>query len=766
MSRNIHTFEGRLGIQNNSPSHDFSIGSNLQVNDTVSNVLTVVGNVKATRFLGDGGLLSNITSVSTTLQAASDNGNTTSNTLQFTNTTTGFVVDSNIVVGGNVTATTFLGDGGLLSNISGVSTTLQGVSETGNTTSNTLQFTNTTTGFVVDSNIVVGGNVTATTFLGDGGLLSNITTVSSTLQDISDTGNTTSNTLQFTNTTTGLVVDSNIVVGGNVTATTFLGDGGLLSNIATTLQAVTDNGNTSSNTLQFTNTTTGLVVDSNIVVGGNVTATTFLGDGGLLSNIATTLQAVTDNGNTTSNTLQFTNTTTGLVVDSNIVVGGNVTATTFLGDGGLLSNIATTLQAVTDNGNTTSNTLQFTNTTTGLVVDSNIVVGGNVTATTFLGDGGLLSNITATPSTFDEVINVGNTVSNVIQFIQNETYDVGFITQSNVGIQNTAPTHNLSVGSNLHVDDTGSNVLTVLGNTWTQNLTLGTINTTPAYGLENVTEVGNATSDTIQLTNSTTGLVTTSNVQIGGTLKFGGVIDFSNPLSLAAVSNVGNTTPYTIEFTNPTTGFETTSNAVIGDNLEVGGNVSVSGSITKTLYNPGEIIETLFDTCSSTSLYGRATMQSVTGKQSTTTTFTDVTGSVITGYTPPDGAKTIVYEYNVFQGRDDPRPIIFWGLFCTTDGTNWVEVTKARTIIETENYLQTKLSFKWPFKIGASSNDASLGTFTASRPTLGFKWQFRSYNSTYDAEIHTAKHWEGETSGTVVTADQFSIPSVSITAIA
>ena len=289
---------------------------------------------------------------------------------------------------------------------------------------------------------------------------------------------------------------------------------------------------------------------------------------------------------------------------------------------------------------------------------------------------------------------------------------------------------------------------------------------TPAYGLENVTEVGNATSDTIQLTNSTTGLVTTSNVQIGGTLKFGGVIDFSNPLSLAAVSNVGNTTPYTIEFTNPTTGFETTSNAVIGDNLEVGGNVSVSGSITKTLYNPGEIIETLFDTCSSTSLYGRATMQSVTGKQSTTTTFTDVTGSVITGYTPPDGAKTIVYEYNVFQGRDDPRPIIFWGLFCTTDGTNWVEVTKARTIIETENYLQTKLSFKWPFKIGASSNDASLGTFTASRPTLGFKWQFRSYNSTYDAEIHTTKHWEGETPGTVVTADQFSIPSVSITAIA
>jgi ubiquitin len=165
---------------------------------------------------------------------------------------------------------------------------------------------------------------------------------------------------------------------GNVTATYLHGDGSELTGIATTLQSVSDFGNTTSNTLQLTNATTGLVTTSNIVVGGNVTATKFLGDGSELTGIATTLQSVSDFGNTTSNTLQLTNVTTGLVTTSNIVVGGNVTATKFLGDGSELTGIATTMQSVSDFGNTTSNTVQFTNDTTGLITTSNIEVGSHL----------------------------------------------------------------------------------------------------------------------------------------------------------------------------------------------------------------------------------------------------------------------------------------------------------------------------------------------------------------------------------------------------
>src|SRR6056300_222821 len=63
---------------------------------------------------------------------------------------------------------------------------------------------------------------------------------------------------------------------------------------------------------------------------------------------------------------------------------------------------------------------------------------------------------------FQATTNLGNTTTNTLEFNNTET---GFVTVSNVGIANSSPLHTLSVGSNLYVDDTGSNVLVVNGNT-------------------------------------------------------------------------------------------------------------------------------------------------------------------------------------------------------------------------------------------------------------------------------------------------------------
>jgi hypothetical protein len=1105
-----------VGIANTSPVHTLDVGSNLYVDDTDSNVLVVNGNVKTTgSYYGDG---SKLTGLVTTLQDVTDNGNTTSNTLQLTNATTGLVIDSNLVVGGNVTATTFLGDGGLLSNLV---TTLQDVSDNGNTTSNTLQLTNATTGLVIDSNLVVGGNVTATTFIGDGGLLSNLVT---TLQGVSDNGNTTSNTLQLTNATTGLVIDSNLVVGGNVTATTFLGDGGLLSNLVTTLQDVTDNGNTTSNTLQLTNATTGLVVDSNIVVNGintrsiktekqvkingtgvgasdyfgystdisgdtaivgaykdnseqgivyifkrlgstwseqsalthsggsasdqfgisvsidgntaaigsNGTGTnqgstfvftrtgstwsqqmelnasdgasgdsfgtsvTVLGDTAVIgapldnssqgsvyvftrsgtvwteqakltasdgsasdefgvsvsmSGNTIVVGASKENGtqgavyvfvgsgsswseqakivasdgsagdvfgtsvsisddtivsgaygdnNTQGSAYVFTRTgltwtqqtkliaidgssqdefgisvsisgdiivvgsqkdddddgsdsgsvyvfiksgstwveytkiiagtqggssdqfghsvsidgegsviigayldddkgadsgsayiftikralavnsniivdgyvtSTDLSVDNNIVVGRNITATAFLGDGGLLSNITTTLQSVTDSGNTTSKTLQLTNATTGLVVDSNIVVGGNVTATAFLGDGGLLSNVTASVS-IQQSSDVGNTTSNTLQFTNPTT---AFVTQSNVGIQNTSPTNTLSVGSNLHVDDTNSNVLTVVGNTWMQNLTLGTIHMTPAYGLENVTEVGNSTPYTVEFSNATTGLVTTSNLEVGGTLKFGGVIDFSNPLGLAAVSNVGNTTPYTIEFNNPTTGFETASNAVIGGDLDVLGNLGsgLSNVILNAIYPVGTIIdrataitdthlngkfkaflaapnqewelvsdgqdvvplEYLSQNGDSTNYCDRGTMLASSALQNLTTTFETIEGSEVTAFTPVLGTTKLLYKVVIAFHHGSAAPLGNFVIEMKEGSGPWTQISKSTDSMYSDSVLNSPFECSAIVYFGDSTNDLSQGRTSTVRPTIGLRVIGREFTSGGNAAV-------------------------------
>ena len=383
---------------------------------------------------------------------------------------------------------------------------------------------------------------------------------------------------------------------GRVSATEFSGDGGLLSNIATTLQSISDQGNVTSNTIQFTNAKTGFVVSSNAIITGNLTAsnvgianalpthqlsigtnvfirdgtieaTQFDGDGGLLSNIATTLQSISDQGNVTSNTIQFTNAKTGFIVSSNADITGNLTAsnigianalpthqlsigtnvfirdgtieaTQFDGDGGLLSNIATTLQSISDQGNVTSNTIQFTNAKTGFVVSSNADITGNLTAsnvgianalpthqlsigtnvfirdgtieaTQFDGDGGLLSNIA---TTLQSITDQGNVTSNTIQFTNT---DVGFITTANVGIANSAPDHSLAVGSNLYIDEFGSNVLVINGNVATEKITLGNVAVSAVYTLSHIANRGNVTSNTIQFTNPNVALTATGNVEIG-----------------------------------------------------------------------------------------------------------------------------------------------------------------------------------------------------------------------------------------------------------
>ena len=394
-------------------------------------------------------------------------------------------------------------------------------------------------------NVHVYGDVTADSFIGDGGLLSNI---ASNLHQIALNGNTTSETIILDGDITGLSVTNNVLVGGNVTASSFIGDGGLLSNIASNLHQIALNGNVTTETIYLNNAVTGLEVDANVVVGGNVTANTFLGDGGLLSNIAATLQEVSDNGNVTSNTILLTNTDVGLVAT------GNVEAARFIGDGSYLTGISTVsnLEGIVNNGNVSSNTIQLTNADVGLKAT------GNIEANYFVGDGSRLTGITGGgggSSNLEDIVLNGNVTSQTIH-IQNT---VSLTTTGNVGIANTNPMCDLAVGSNLCVNDISSNVLTVDGNILAHKITLDSIQLAAGYSLQYVTNYGNTTSNTIEFTNSATGLVTTANVGIAN----------SNPIhTLDVGSNLW------VE--------DTGSNV-----LYVNGNVHVAGSQLSTNGNVG-----------------------------------------------------------------------------------------------------------------------------------------------------------------------------------
>ena len=67
-------------------------------------------------------------------------------------------------------------------------------------------------------------------------------------------------------------------------------------------------------------------------------------------------------------------------------------------------------------------------------------------------------------ATFDLAVSRANNTSNTVQFLSSELYNACLVAEGNVGVANMNPQHTLSVGSNLYVDDTGSNVLIVSGN--------------------------------------------------------------------------------------------------------------------------------------------------------------------------------------------------------------------------------------------------------------------------------------------------------------
>ena len=160
------------------------------------------------------------------------------------------------------------------------------------------------------------------------------------------------------------------------------------------------------------------------------------------------------------------------------------------------------LDDVANIGNVISNTVLFTNT------DIGIVATGNIHANYFKGDG---SSLTGIATTLQSVSDFGNTTSNTIQFTNTNT---SLITLGSVGIANISPQYDLHVGSNLWVDDTGSNVLTVDGNISAHRITLDSIQIASVYALEYVTQTGNTTSNTVEFTNESTGLVTTANVGV------------------------------------------------------------------------------------------------------------------------------------------------------------------------------------------------------------------------------------------------------------
>src|SRR5210317_617662 len=228
------------------------------------------------------------------------------------------------------------------------------------------------------------------------------------------------------------------------------------------------------------------------------------------------LEFVTNNDNVTSNTVRFINDTTAFVTTGNVGiqntspthaldVGSNVYVTkdgeVRVGPSILINSSATNKIQVSGRIDTDSITLDHIGisnnnpTITGLSLGSSTFLqhptdsinafstSGNVSAAFYHGDSYFLSNLN-----LNNIVLQGNTTgSRTVQF--NYANGPALITNGNVGIQNTHGIHTLDVGSNLFVDDKGSNILVVTGNTFTSRKTLIGSNVTIDTLGSNVVEV-------------------------------------------------------------------------------------------------------------------------------------------------------------------------------------------------------------------------------------------------------------------------------------
>src|SRR6056300_1347521 len=299
------------------------------------------------------------------------------------------------------------------------------------------------------------------------------------------------------------------------------------------------------------------------------------------------LEFVTNNDNVTSNTVRFINDTTAFVTTGNVGihntspthaldVGSNVYVTkdgeVRVGPSILINSSVTNKIQVSGRIDTDSITLDHIGlsnnnpTITGLSLGSSTFLrhptdsinafstSGNVSAAFYHGDSYFLSNLN-----LNNIVLQGNTTaSRTVQF--NYANGPALITNGNVGIQNTHGIHTLDVGSNLFVDDIGSDILNVTGNVNATNY----LKSKKLEVSEDAIISGNV--------NASGNIETTSGFFKGD----GGIL--SN-VTLQQVTDAGNTTSNTVQFTNAHTAFTTDLTSNVGVKLNQLSNVNVTGLV-------------------------------------------------------------------------------------------------------------------------------------------------------------------------------------------
>ena len=200
--------------------------------------------------------------------------------------------------------------------------------------------------------------------------------------------------------------------------------------------------------------------------------------------------------------------------------------------------------------------------------------------------------------------------------------------------------------------------------------------------------------------------------------------------------------------------------------------LDVVGSIRKTVYEPGEIIETLQGVCDGNNVTvqsGTYTLTNVNALQEAGNNYATMSGSSI-NYTPPPGTTRVCYEFWVFMrdsgGGNSSRPLLhFQSQLDNSSGTPTIINNSRHTwrfATDTDiQDVQTWVYNKAIVSIGqVDTESVANGRLVSWDSARTFRWRFRRYSSSFHADLHETQHWDG--TGTNVRVR----PHVKITAIA
>jgi cytoskeletal protein CcmA (bactofilin family) len=294
---------------------------------------------------------------------------------------------------------------------------------------------------------------------------------------------------------------------------------------------------------------------------------------------------------------------------------------------------------------------------------------------------------------------------------------------SNVGIANTSPvTKTLQVGSNLYVEDAGSNVIHVTGNVYADYFVGdGSQLTGIAASLDQIVDQGNTVSNTIQLVSgqdatSNVGLVTHEGVSISvsnanptGEYQFGvgsnllvnvyssnvltvggnvfaqkmtlGSVTVTPAYNLQQITETGPTTNQTLVLSNVTTGLTADANVVVN------GNVTAGSMITSGNVNAGNVVTSSnIEVGGDLSVTGNVYIDDmrVAEVASNLVTYDSTTGELmdsgglfsnklaVVSEQPPialTGASTLVTNHGTYTIEASSGTVV--NLFDKNDSTNW-----------------------------------------------------------------------------------------------